>query len=476
MDPTAPDPGAAPTPDPRISGPLDRATALAFLEIGDRLLEAGEFDAAGGYYQRVIGHDNPAITAAAILGLGQVLYRLDRDDEAMAAWKRVIALGETPSAYQAWRQVAAARVREGDLLGATDAYREADRRAPAADKAEIASRLGWLAKETGDPRGARRYFARSRGTTGLPIPLTHLIIIATVIVSLTASTADGQDLLQALWLDKAAVAAGEWWRLVTVTLVHAPIDVNPLHLVFNMYALYLVGPIVERIYGWKLLGLMYVLCAIAGSVGSFLFGGLGPSVGASGAIFGLFGVVLAATRIHDPVLDRRGRALVGQIGTLIVINLVFGFSSTAVGGNIDNAAHVGGLLAGLWLGLVLVPGNVRTVRDLWQMPAGASGSSGASGPGNAGGGREVALVRLLAVAALVVVLLVGLALGSDPSRFGNPGLDSAAEVAAVRASRRPPVARVPRSRHRSAPGSSSPPTNRRGRGRRAPRTCLVRRT
>jgi membrane associated rhomboid family serine protease len=425
MDPTIPDPGAAPDPgrpqlqDPRVPGPLDRDTALAFLAIADRLLEAGEFDAAGGYYQRVIGFDDPAITAAAILGLGNVLYRLDRDDEALGAWKGVLAIGETPSTYPAWRQIAAARVRDGDLPGAADAYREADRRAPAEDKAEIASRLGWLAKETGDQRGARRYFARSRGQTGLPIPLTYLIIGLTVIVSLTASTPDGQALLQALWLDKAAVAAGEWWRLVTVTLVHAPIDINPLHLVFNMYALYLVGPIVERIYGWKLFGLMYLLCAVAGSVGSFLFGGLEPSVGASGAIFGLFGIVLAATRIHDPLLDRRGRALVGQIGTLIVINLVFGFTVSGVGGNIDNAAHVGGLLAGLWLGFVLVPGNVRTVRDLWTLPASASGA----GAERTADRWTVLAVRILAVVALVVVILVGLLAGSDPSRFSGPGLD-----------------------------------------------------
>jgi hypothetical protein len=167
---------------------------------------------------------------------------------------------------------------------------------------------------------------------------------------------------------------------------------------------------------------MYVLCAVAGAVASFLFGGLLPSVGASGAIFGLFGVVLAATRIHDPILDRRGRALVGQIGTLIIINLVFGFSVNGVGGNIDNAAHIGGLLAGLWLGFVLVPGNVRTVRDLWQMPT-VPTAPGGSGAGAANDRRLLLLVRSLAVLALVVALLVGLAIGSDPSRFAGPGLD-----------------------------------------------------
>ncbi len=435
MDPTAPEPAAASSRDPRTPGPLDRATALTFLSIGDRLLAAGDFQDAGGYYQRVIGFDDPAITAAATLGVGNVLYRLDRDGEALAAWRRVLDVGETPSTYPALRQIAAALVRDGNLTGAAAAYREADKRAPAEDKAEIASRLGWLAKETGDQRGASRYFARSRGGTGLPIPLTYLIIGLTVIVSLTASTEDGQWIEQALWLDRAAIAAGEWWRLFTVTLVHGGL----LHLLLNMYALYLVGPIVERFYGWKVFGLMYVLCAFAGSIASFVMGDPGvPSVGASGAIFGLFGVVLAATRVHAPLLDRQARAMVGQIGTLIVINLIFGFGFNAGGGNIDNAAHIGGLLAGLWLGFVLVPGNVQTAGALRQTPGGGLGTA-------AGGGsidrRLQGIVRLLAVLAVVVAILVGLAIGSDPGRFVRAAPDQS--VAGTGVSGRITLSRAP---------------------------------
>ncbi len=78
----------------------------------------------------------------------------------------VLQLPETPSTYTAWRNVAAARVRDGDLTGAIQAYREADKRAPREDKAEIASRLGWLSKETGDARASKRYFAKGRGDTG----------------------------------------------------------------------------------------------------------------------------------------------------------------------------------------------------------------------------------------------------------------------------------------------------------------------
>lgn len=404
-------PPAPPPPDIGISGPLDRSTAVAFLGIADRLLTEGDAEAAGGYYQRVIGFDEPAITAAAFLGLGNVLYRLDREGDALRTWQQVPELGETPSTYPAWRQIAAALVREGDLQGAIRAYREADRRAPAADKTEIASRLGWLAKETGNTRAAGRYFARSRGATGLPIPLTYIIIAVTVIVSLTALTPDGQDLLQRLWLDKAAVANGEWYRLLTVTLVHASL----IHLGFNMYALYIVGPLVERIYGWPTFGLMYVLCAAAGSVASYLFGAPNvPSVGASGAIFGLFGVLLAATRTHQPVLDRQSRALAGQIGGLILINLVIGFSIS----QIDNFAHIGGLLAGLWLGFALVPRNVQTLRDLWTGPAG-SGSTN----------RLLAsAVRLLAILAVVSAIGLGLAIGTGNRHAGGTG-DQATVVA-----------------------------------------------
>ncbi len=242
------------------------------------------------------------------------------------------------------------------------------------------------------------------------------------------------------------MAQGEWYRLLTVTLVHGGL----LHLLFNMYALYLVGPIVERIYGWKTFGLMYLLCALAGSVGSMLVGDpTVPSVGASGAIFGLFGVVLAATRIHDPILDRRGRALVGQIGTLIVLNLVFGFASPGI----DNAAHIGGLLAGLWLGFVLVPGNVRTVRDLWQMPTPTRSGAVAVETDR----RLGRLVRLMAVVVLLLAIGAGLTLATGRIRTDGGG---PAQVSSVSGSGggvvgRSTLSRAPRGATFSA--SASPP-------------------
>jgi membrane associated rhomboid family serine protease len=393
--------GPSTTGDIPPPGPLSREQARALLDRAAELLAAGDYRDAANHYRRIIGNDDATVTAAALLGLGESLYRLDQDDAAIATWEAVFELPETPSTYVAWRNVAAARVRDGDLKGAVAAYREAERRAPPQDRAEIATRLGWLAKETGNTGASRRYFARGRGS-GPAFPLTWLIIGLTVVVSVAAMSLGGERILTALELDKHAVAAGEYYRLWSVVLVHDPTSL--LHLGFNMYALFIAGPLVEQLYGSRLFLAFYLLCAAAGSVASFVFGSEVPSVGASGAIFGLFGILMSAARTHQPVLDRRGRSLVGQIGTLIVINLAFGFLA---GGFIDNAAHIGGLLAGLWLGFLFVPGRVTTLRNLWQRPGDASG--------------RTALLPAIGVAALVCVLAVGVVVGTASWRAREAG-------------------------------------------------------
>lgn len=388
------DPRPPVTSDPSRTGRLSREEATALLTDADAAMAAGDFRDAGVRYGRVIGSDDPAMTAAALLGLGEARYRMGDEDAALATWEAATKITETPSTYTAWRNVAAARVRGGDLPGAIQAYREADRRAPAEDKAEIATRLGWLNKEAGDPKAARRYFARGRGDGPL-IPVTTILIAATVIVSLSALwSSEGGALLDALALDKVAVAAGEYWRLWTVTLLHG----SELHLAFNMYALYLSGRIVERWYGSLPFLVFYLVCAAAGSIGSFVFGGDVPSVGASGAVFGLFGLLLTAGRLHHPV-DRQSRALVGQLGMLIVINLLFG----AVVPGIDNAAHLGGLVAGLWLGALIPPTRVQTLASLWQRPGDARAAHIAKVP---------LFVWAIAVGVVAIVVVVGLMVGT----------------------------------------------------------------
>jgi rhomboid protease GluP len=417
MDDTRPPTRA---PDPRTGGPLKRDEALALLERAAELLASGDFDAAGEHYARVVGFDDPAITAAALLGLGEVRYRLDDETAAVATWSAVLRLGETPSTYAAWRNLAAARVRAGELQGAIEAYRESDKRAPQEDKAEIANRLGWLTKETGDTRAARRYFAAGRGDKPL-ITVSLVIIAVTSIISLTARySTDGDPIFTALLLDKPAVAAGEYYRLFTVTLLHADV----LHLLFNMYALWLAGPIVERWYGRIRFLVFYLVLAAAASTSSFVFGGDVPAVGASGAIFGLFGMLLAAGRLHHPV-DRQSRALVGQLGMLIGINLLFGF---ALAGVIDNFAHLGGLVAGLWLGALIVPRGVPTLSSLWNRPAGVPGPPQAA--------TASPVLELVGIAVLVAVVAAGIVVGTaerkGPGGAATPGRQPVAIVLPTR--------------------------------------------
>lgn len=342
------------------SGP--GAEAQRVFELAREASERGEYELAAQLYSRLVGNPDPNLHVAALLGLADARYRLDDEEGALQSWIVAAQGPETPLTWQAWVALAGVRVRQGDLAGATRAYREAARRAPPEEQAGIASRLGWLNKEMGDSGAAGRYFSRARG--GVMPYATWAIIALTTAVSLWVDfSPTGTPLFDLLALDKGKVMAGEYWRLITVALVHFPtFPVALLHLGFNMYALYIVGPLVEALYGRVLFVAFYVIAAIGGSIGSYLFVP-GLSVGASGAVFGLFGLLFLSTYIHKPLLGRQARALSSQIGMLILINLIFGFT---LGGAIDNAAHIGGLITGAWLGYVVAPRGAATLSSLWQ--------------------------------------------------------------------------------------------------------------
>ena len=398
-------PGAPATPaaprGPLAPGPLDRQTAVAVLQHAEALAGQGEYDQAAALYSRIVGHRDADLHVAALLGLAECRYRMDEDDAALEAWRLATQAPTTPLSWKAWQQLAAARVRKGDLRGAIDAYRETDRRAPREAKAEIASRLGWLNKELGNKRAAGRYFSRTRpGGSDTPI-VTYAILAVTIAIGLLQLTGTpvGADFTRLFELNTGDVVRGEYWRLLTVVLVHDPS--NPLHLAFNMYALWLVGPMVERIYGRAQYLLIYVLTALAASITSYIFLG-GNAVGASGAIFGLFGVAFIAFRVHHPLLGRGADAIARQIGFLIVFNLVLDVGLIGGGVGIDIFAHIGGLIAGLWLGLILLPTGL-TLASLWQHPAGAPQAARAPLSG---------ALRVGGVLLLVVVLVVGLQVGT----------------------------------------------------------------
>ena len=360
------------------SGPLSRDQALASLDHAAELMAASQFEDAARLYQRVIGFDDRGVTAAAMLGFGQAMHRLDEEDQAIGAWQEVVSLPVTPATYPAWRELAGARVRTGDLAAAAVAYQQADRLAPPADKAEIASRLGWLSKEMGDPKAAGRYFSTARG--GSAIAMTIALIAVTTVISLAADFGgkDGAALWNAFSLDKPLVAAGQFYRLVTSALIHFvlasnPYDLpaSPLHLPLNMYALWIVGPVIERLYGrWRMLA-FYVLAAVGGSLMSFAFGPSSVSVGASGAVFGMFGLLAGSIAVHRPALGPNTRGVLVNVVTLIALNLFIGFSSTGI----DNWGHIGGLLVGLWFGALFMPSGVPVIRSMWQRPGPEAGSA-----------------------------------------------------------------------------------------------------
>jgi len=136
------------------------------------------------------------------------------------------------------------------------------------------------------------------------------------------------------------VEHGDWWRLFTAMFLHY----GPLHLAMNMYSLYFGGTVLEHVIGrWRFL-LLYLASGIAGSAGALLWSPNATTVGASGAIFGVFGALF--------VLERRGViSSGGQIATLILLNLVFTF---ALSHFISVGGHVGGLIGGVVLMLLLL--------------------------------------------------------------------------------------------------------------------------
>ena len=130
-------------------------------------------------------------------------------------------------------------------------------------------------------------------------------------------------------------STNEWYRLVTVALVHDNTNVIPIHLAFNMLALHSLGTPIETFLGRNKFLIIFFVSLIGGSIASALFLGYnGYSIGASGAVFGLFGAWA--------VISKRIGAEVKSTLVIIGLNFVLGFTI----GGVDWRAHLGGLIAG----------------------------------------------------------------------------------------------------------------------------------
>ena len=162
---------------------------------------------------------------------------------------------------------------------------------------------------------------------------------------------ENPDLVDRFAKVDASVRAGQLWRLFTASFLHAGLA----HLAVNGFALSVIGPTVEFLYGPVVLLLFFLFGGAVGFAASTVFVP-SPSLGASAGLFALLGTLLAfAVRSRDRLPPAVRRAMIREILTVAAFNLALGL----VVGFIDNAAHVGGFLGGLALGLLVRPRRRR---------------------------------------------------------------------------------------------------------------------
>lgn len=187
-------------------------------------------------------------------------------------------------------------------------------------------------------------------THGKPF-LTYLLLAINIAMFYILETNGGSESTQTLIefgakYNPAIIETGEWWRIVSSMFLH----IGLLHLFMNMLAVYYLGAVVERIYGSIRFIIIYFLAGIGGGLTSFAFT-TNVSAGASGALFGLFGALLFFGLIYKNVFfQTMGKNLLIIIG----INIILGFSIP----QIDNGAHLGGLISGFIASAILhLPGK-----------------------------------------------------------------------------------------------------------------------
>lgn len=189
--------------------------------------------------------------------------------------------------------------------------------------------------------------------TPILLDLNILIFILMAISGVNIMLPDNESLLNWGANFRPMTLEGEWWRLITNCFLHIGI----FHLLMNMYALLYIGVLLEPYLGKTRFISAYLLTGITASVASLWWHDLTISAGASGAIFGMYGVFLAMLTTN--LIEKTARkALLTSIAVFVGYNLIYGLK-----GGIDNAAHIGGLIGGLVIGYALIPGLKRPAEN-----------------------------------------------------------------------------------------------------------------
>lgn len=183
--------------------------------------------------------------------------------------------------------------------------------------------------------------------------VTYILIVLNLMVFLYGVLHGNDELINMFGNNYELVQNGEFYRLFTCMFVHADI----LHILFNMIALYSIGPVVERYYGKSKFLLIYLVSGLLGSIFSGVFMTADSiSIGASGAIFGLLGSICYFTYYYRATLQG---ILRGSIMPVIIINLVIGFLSSSI----DLSAHIGGLIGGILISMAIGIGDKHRKSD-----------------------------------------------------------------------------------------------------------------
>jgi rhomboid protease GluP len=190
------------------------------------------------------------------------------------------------------------------------------------------------------------FFVPKSGYAITPI-LLDLNILVFLLMALSGANIwepDGESLLWWGAIYKPFILAGEWWRLLTACFVH----IGFIHLFMNMFALLYIGRILDPLLGKLRFIIAYLFTGLAASVTSLWWHkGISIAAGASGAIFGMYGVFFALLTTNLMGKEERD-ALLPIIAAMVGYSLLMGLR-----GNVDNAAHIGGLLSGMLVGYLL---------------------------------------------------------------------------------------------------------------------------
>jgi rhomboid protease GluP len=197
-------------------------------------------------------------------------------------------------------------------------------------------------------------------------PVTVALVVVLAAIFLVEHALEVLDSPEALLLigalSRDAVLAGEWWRVVTAIFLHGSVN----HLVGNAVALLVLGIVCEHAFGRVQLVPLFVWSGIAGSLVSMLTSP-GPSVGASGAIFGLQGAAIVLFRRHRERLLVRDR----RIGVVLIVWALYTIVQGMLTPYVDNGAHLGGLLGGMLLArrlhpVVIEPPSPEVQVHIWR--------------------------------------------------------------------------------------------------------------